>query len=174
MRITFRRILNLLLYLSFCIMVGTGLLMAYRLIPGSRGGQGLEVVGWNRHEWGALHTWTAYVFIVLLAAHLAINWAWLTKVAAKGHDWRLGAGLLAGAVIIGAFLVLPVTQGQDRRAKKHGISFQVSPTSAFIRVSSTSPSCCRTLPQAKLMNLTPIVRNTLNQAPALQSGSDSI
>ena len=57
MRITFRRILNLLLYLSFCVMVGTGLLMAYRLIPGSRGGQGLEVLGWNRHEWGALHTW---------------------------------------------------------------------------------------------------------------------
>jgi len=31
MKITFRRILNLLLYLSFCVMVGTGLLMAYRL-----------------------------------------------------------------------------------------------------------------------------------------------
>ena len=79
MRITFRRILNLLLYLSFCVMVGTGLLMAYRLIPGSRGGQGLEVLGWNRHEWGALHTWVSYVFITLVAAHLAINWAWLTK-----------------------------------------------------------------------------------------------
>ena len=72
MRITFRRILNLLLYLSSCVMVGTGLLMAYRLIPGSRGGQGLEVLGWNRHEWGALHTRVSYVFITLVAAHLAI------------------------------------------------------------------------------------------------------
>ena len=36
MKIVFRRILNLLLYLSFCVMLGTGLLMAYRLIPGSR------------------------------------------------------------------------------------------------------------------------------------------
>ena len=84
MRITFRRILNLLLYLSFCVMVGTGLLMAYRLIPGSRGGQGLEVLGWNRHEWGALHTWVSYVFITLVAAHLAINWAWLTKCRCQG------------------------------------------------------------------------------------------
>ena len=120
MRITFRRILNLLLYLSFCVMVGTGLLMAYRLIPGSRGGQGLEVLGWNRHEWGALHTWVSYVFITLVAAHLAINWAWLTKVAAKGHAWHLGAGLLAGAVIIGTFLLLPITKRQGETGKSAG------------------------------------------------------
>jgi hypothetical protein len=138
MRIAFRRILNLLLYLSFCVMVGTGLLMAYRLIPGSRGGQGLEVLGWTRHEWGALHTWISYFFITLVAAHLAINWAWLTKCAAKGHAWRLGAGLLAGAVIIGTFLLLPITQRQGGTGKKHGISFHVSPASEFIRISSAS------------------------------------
>ena len=138
MRITFRRILNLLLYLSFCVMVGTGLLMAYRLIPGSRGGQGLEVLGWNRHEWGALHTWVSYVFITLVAAHLAINWAWLTKVAAKGHAWHLGAGLLAGGLIIGTFLLLPITKRQGETGKKRGITFLVSPGSEFIRVSSAS------------------------------------
>ena len=138
MRITFRRILNLLLYLSFCVMVGTGLLMAYRLIPGSRGGQGLEVLGWNRHEWGALHTWVSYVFITLVAAHLAINWAWLTKCAAKGHAWRLGVGVLAGAVIICTFLLLPITQRQGGTGKKHGTSFHVSPASEFIRSSSAS------------------------------------
>jgi hypothetical protein len=120
MRIIFRRILNLLLYLSFCVMVGTGLLMAYRLIPGSRGGQGLEVLGWDRHQWGALHTWVCYVFITLVATDLAINWAWLTKCTAKGHAWRLGAGLLAGAVIIGAFLLLPITQRQAEQAKSTG------------------------------------------------------
>ena len=37
------RVLNLLLYIAFCAMVGTGLLMAYRLPPGSRGGSGLTV-----------------------------------------------------------------------------------------------------------------------------------
>jgi hypothetical protein len=112
--------------------------MAYRLIPGSRGGQGLEVLGWDRHEWGALHTWVSYVFITLVAAHLAINWAWLTKCAAKGHAWRLGAGLLAGAVIIGTFLLLPITQRQGGTGKKHGISFHVSPASEFVRISSAS------------------------------------
>lgn len=138
MKATLGRILNLLLYLSFCIMIGTGLLMGCRLIPGARGGQGLEVLGWNRHEWGALHTWVSYAFIALVAAHLAIHWSWLTKVAAKGHAWRLGAGLLAGAVIIGAFLLFPITQRQGGTGKKNRISFHVSPTSEFIRLSPTT------------------------------------
>ena len=138
MKIILRRILNLVLYLSFCLMVGTGLLMAYRLIPGSGGGQGLQVLGWNRHQWGALHTWVSYIFITLVVAHLAINWAWLTTCAAKGHAWRLGAGLLAGAVIIGTFLVFPITKRQGETGKKRGITFLVSPGSEFIRVSSPS------------------------------------
>jgi hypothetical protein len=118
-------------------MVGTGLLLAYRLIPGSSGGQGLQVLGWSRHEWGALHTWVSYVFMALVAAHLAINWAWLTTCAAKGHAWRLGAGLLAGAVIIGTFLLLPITKRQGT-GKKHGITSLDPPGSEFTRVSSAS------------------------------------
>jgi hypothetical protein len=39
MKIFLTRALNLLLYLSFCAMIGTGILMAFRLIPGSRGGE---------------------------------------------------------------------------------------------------------------------------------------
>ncbi len=52
MKLTIRRFLNLILYLSFCVMIGTGLMMGYRIVPGSRGGRGLEVLGWNRHQWG--------------------------------------------------------------------------------------------------------------------------
>ena len=47
MKITFRRILNLLLYLSFCVMVGTGLLMAYRLKAAINGVPSLSILdGW--------------------------------------------------------------------------------------------------------------------------------
>jgi hypothetical protein len=97
MKLKIRRILNLLLYLSFCVMIGTGLMMAYRLVPGSRGGRGLEVLGWNRHQWGDFHTWVAFLFVALILIHLALNWAWLVKCAAKGLPWRLAAGLLVGA-----------------------------------------------------------------------------
>ena len=118
MKILLARVLNLLLYLSFCAMVGTGLLMAFRLIPGSRGGRGLEVWGWSRHEWGDLHTWISYLFIALVVLHLALHWAWLTKCAASGHLWRLVLGLIVGLSIIAAFLLLPVQQRE--RGKSHG------------------------------------------------------
>lgn len=35
------RVINLLLYLSFCGLVGTGALLTWKLMPGSRGGGGL-------------------------------------------------------------------------------------------------------------------------------------
>ncbi len=140
MKVAFRRILNLLLYLSFCVMIGTGLLMAYRLVPGSRGGQGLEVLGWNRHDWGDLHTWVSYAFIALVVAHLAINWTWLMKCAARGHAWRLAAGLLLGAAIIGTFFLLPVTHRQGGRGRQHRGASAVSPASEFIQVASVTTS----------------------------------
>lgn len=122
MKLSLRRILNLFLYLIFCVMVGTGLLMAYRLVPGSRGGQGLHVLGWSRHDWGDLHTWASYLFVALVAAHLAMSWTWLVRCAAEGRGWRLAAGLLAGAAIIGAPLLLPIERhgeggGPERKHK---------------------------------------------------------
>ena len=110
MKMLLRRALNLLLYLSFCLLTGTGLLMAFRLVPGSRGGRGLEVLGWGRHDWGDLHAWVSYAFVGLVFVHLWINWAWLTKVAARGHLWRVLIGLALGLAIIAAFLLLPVKQ----------------------------------------------------------------
>ena len=116
MNLIIRRVLNLLLYLSFCVLAGSGLLMAYKLIPGSRGGRGLGALGWDRHEWGDLHTWVAIAFVALIFAHLLINWRWLVKCAAQNHLWRLAAGLALGAAIIAAFIFLPVKQ----RERGHG------------------------------------------------------
>jgi mono/diheme cytochrome c family protein len=136
MKLAIRRLLNLLLYLSFCVMIGTGLLMAYRLVPGSLGGQGLEVLRWDRHQWGDLHRWISYLFVALMLVHLALNWNWLVKCAAKGHPWRLGAGLLAGAAIVGTLLFLPVTKREGGRGRQHGSSSAVSAKAEWILVSS--------------------------------------
>lgn len=137
-----RRALNLLLYLSFCLMAGTGLLMAYRLVPGSRGGQGLHVLGWNRHEWGDLHTWVSYFFAALVVAHLAMSWTWLVKCAAQGRAWRLAAGLLAGVAIIGSLLLLPVERrrgrgGPDRKQDVRVLTIEAKPHVASEEVVAT-------------------------------------
>jgi hypothetical protein len=94
------RVLNGLLWLVFCGMAGTGLLLAFRLPPGSRGGAGLTAMGLGRHDWGDVHAWLSYAFLALIAAHLALHWRWLWQVAAKRHAWPLVVGIGAGLVLM--------------------------------------------------------------------------
>jgi Domain of unknown function (DUF4405) len=114
------RVLNLLLYIAFCAMVGTGLLMAYRLPPGNRGGRGLTVLGMDRHEWGDVHLWISYIVIAAVIAHLGMNWTWLKKIAASMKPLRLLGGLLVGIVIIVVLLVLPVTVNNRQLPRNQG------------------------------------------------------
>jgi len=119
---TIHRFLNLALYISFCGMIGSGLLLAWRLPPGSRGGQGLSAMGLGRHDWGDIHTWLGYGVVALIVFHLAMNWVWLRKIAGGGRWWRLLLGLIAGGVLIASFLIVPVTKsgsrGEHSRAEK--------------------------------------------------------
>ncbi len=57
------RVINLLLYLSFCGLVGTGALLTWKLVPGSRGGGGLTALDMSRHEWGDIHFWLGVAII---------------------------------------------------------------------------------------------------------------
>lgn len=105
------RTANLALWLAFCLLTGTGLMLTYRLPPGSRGGHGLTVWGWSRHDWGDVHFWTAIGMIVLVGIHFVLNWRWMQKIAASSKMWRLVAGLALGLGLVALFLLLPVRQG---------------------------------------------------------------
>ena len=107
------RVTNLLLYLSFCGLIGTGALMTWKLVPGSQGGHGLTVLDMSRHEWGDLHFWLAVVCVSTTLFHLILNWPWLKKIASSGKAWRLVAGLAAGAIIIFGIYALPLQQNTD-------------------------------------------------------------
>jgi hypothetical protein len=67
-------------------------------------------LGHGRHDWGSVHTWLAWVAIVLVVSHLVLNREWLVKIAASGHLARLLAGIFAGLLIGSAFLLFPVEQ----------------------------------------------------------------
>jgi len=114
MKNTINRILNFALYISFCLMTGTGLLLSFRLPPGSKGGRGLTMLGMDRHEWGTVHLWISYGFILFILLHLYIHRAWLIKIASRNHAWRMWFGLLLGLLAI-AFLMLYPIEAQLRK-----------------------------------------------------------
>ena len=107
------RIVNFLMWLVFCLMAATGCLLAYRLPPGSRGGGGLTAWGWSRHEWGALHLWTAYALIVLVVIHLVLHWRWYWSMTGVRLKTLLLAGLIAGILAVAAIWLIPVERGAD-------------------------------------------------------------
>jgi len=112
---TWKRVLDLALYMVACVTAGTGLLLAHRLPHGAGNASRVVFFGYGRHEWGDIHTWLAYLGIFLVVVHLALNWQWLVKVAASKHNWRLAAGILSGLLIIIAFLFLPVERAERNR-----------------------------------------------------------
>jgi hypothetical protein len=107
-RTTWKKALDLLLYLFFCALAGTGFLLAYRLPHGPNADQ-ISFLGFGRHMWGEVHTWMAWATIVVGSIHLSLNLQWLIKVAASKRPWRLAIGILAGLSIVLLFLFAPTS-----------------------------------------------------------------
>jgi hypothetical protein len=115
MKTQISRALNLGLWLIGSLLAATGLILAFRLPPGSRGGHGLGLLGWTRHDWGDLHTWLSYAAVALVVGHLALHARWLWIVASQRRPARLAAGLALGLVLPLAALLWPVTRaGADK------------------------------------------------------------
>lgn len=102
------RVLNLGLLLNGAFLLGTGWVMDQRL-PRGRTGHDLELLGWDRHEWGDLHAWSGYFIAALIIAHLLLHTTWLWRVAAKTQPWKLAAGFGFTALIMAFFALYPVS-----------------------------------------------------------------
>jgi hypothetical protein len=103
-----------------CALTGTGLLLAYRLSHGQGYAGRMLLLGYDRHEWGEIHTWLAYVAIFLAVVHLLLNWQWLLKVATSKQVWRLAVGVITGLLVVGAFLLLPIKESTNRHQEDLG------------------------------------------------------
>ena len=87
-------------------MIAIGALMAYRLVPGIRGGQASEMIAWETFVHPRKQGVLAQLFFSLSAVNLVLIWGWLIHCAARLDFLRLFAGALAGAAIVAAFLFL--------------------------------------------------------------------
>lgn len=113
MMLWMNRLLDFLLWLGLCLMLATGLILNYRLPPGSRGGAGLTILGWSRHDWGDLHMWLGYAVCVMVVLHLVLHWRWLWRCAAPRWQWTVIVGLLAGILLAVSAWVLPVERSGE-------------------------------------------------------------
>lgn len=100
------RILDAALYYLFCALLGTGLLIEYRLLPP----HGQSFLGGGLEFWGNVHLWLGFAMAVAVFVHLAMKWTWLCKVAAKSHLRLLALGIAGGVLVVAAFLLIPMSR----------------------------------------------------------------
>jgi len=102
--------INVALCLVMAVVVGTSFIMGFRLPPGT--GHSLSLLGYTRHEWGTLHSWTSVLLIVLVIVHVAVHWRWIRCALCLGTHtgvvvrWRRWAIILTAGVIV-LILLLP-------------------------------------------------------------------
>ena len=114
-----RKLVDLGMWFLFCFLLGTGLLIHYRLVPGSEGGRGLAFLTQTRHEWGELHFWASCLFLAALAIHLFLNFSFIRSAICKRASWRVVALSVAGAGIVAFFLLTPLSHEDVNGKHEH-------------------------------------------------------
>lgn len=96
-RSSFIALIDIAAFVSFIFVVSTGVLMRYVLPTGS--GHRLEILGLDRHEWGDIHFYITFIFLIILSIHLILHWKFILHVLHKGVKssdiYRLSLGLVA-------------------------------------------------------------------------------
>ena len=128
-------LVDLLSAFSFIALTSTGLILFWKLPPGSGRVAGPEgpdhtltlLWGWDRHEWGDLHFALGLVFLAVLSLHVALHWKWLMAMMARKQDRgptepRAAMGLLGLSLLILSLLPLAgrgqvVTRGEVKQQR---------------------------------------------------------
>lgn len=73
-------LIDALMFLCMAGIAGIGFLMKYVLLPRSAAralyGRRVELswLGWDRHDWGEVHLYLAFLFLGLLVLHIILHW----------------------------------------------------------------------------------------------------
>jgi hypothetical protein len=76
-RNTLNFVVDTVTLLTMLLMISTGLLLKFVLPPRRGTGAYQMLWGWDRHDWGDVHFWTAVVLGGLLLLHVALHWKWV-------------------------------------------------------------------------------------------------
>jgi hypothetical protein len=120
-------IIDALMFLCLMAMAGLGFLMAYALPPGRKVwqqyGRNLDLtwLGWDRHDWGDLHLYLAFILLGLLALHIILHWSMIVGLFGRlitdpklRHRVALAFLVIALLLLYFPFLITPVVGEKGR------------------------------------------------------------
>lgn len=129
-------------YLSFWILVSTGITMKYVLLPGREraANDPTSLLGLDRHDWGAVHFWAAMIFTLAIVIHLALHWNWIVGIFQKILSIRSQKIMIPALVlpIVIAFIPLVGFRGFDGSEESGGRNRAGFSTSQNAGLMSTS------------------------------------
>ena len=112
-----------LMFLCMMALAGLGFLMKYALIPGreawAKYGRSVQLTwfGWDRHDWGQIHLYIAFILLGLLVIHLYLHWQMILGLYARlipdpETRKRLAYGVLifTALCLLVPFLISPSVQ----------------------------------------------------------------
>lgn len=103
-----RRIADAALFLSFCFLAGSGILMKYSFVKGM-GPQ--SVMGLVKPDWEAMHFWIGIVMAAALVLHLVLNRKWIEKVGAMQKRWLAVLFIALGVAMATLLAAWPTEYG---------------------------------------------------------------
>jgi hypothetical protein len=126
-------IIDFLMFLCLMAMAGLGFLMKYALPPGRQAwvkyGRNVDLtwLGWDRHDWGDIHLYLAFILLGLLVIHLYLHWQMILGLYARllpdpQTRTRLAWAVLVFTVLVLLlpFLITPNVQERGRRGGGRG------------------------------------------------------
>ncbi len=101
-----RRINDFLLYICFCFLAGTGLMMKLSFVKGL-GKQ--TVLGLSKHDWETWHLYVGVLMLVAVILHLVLNRIWILKVGSANKKWIAIMAFVVGAILFAVLVFSPTT-----------------------------------------------------------------
>lgn len=138
-RVNSNFVIDVVALFALLLLVSTGLLLEFRLPPGSGGhepyGLGRRALdrpittiwGWTRHEWGEFHFWLACAFVVILVIHLVLHLKWIVAMCKNLTSLLSPAklfGLIAGVIILLGLTALPLIVPKNGTSLREQQNFQ--------------------------------------------------
>ncbi|MFZ5452155.1 MAG: DUF4405 domain-containing protein [Thermodesulfobacteriota bacterium] len=155
-RTNFNFVIDALMFLCMAALAGLGFLMKYALIPGreawAKYGRSVQLtwLGWDRHDWGQIHLYLAFILLGLLVIHIYLHWQMILGLYARlipapETRRRLAYALL---IITMVFLLLPFVvsptledqgRGGGRGRRQSRLDIGSGPGIAFLSPSYVNP-----------------------------------